>query len=136
MTYISFSIPGDPVAKGRPRFTRSGHAYTPAKTRTYEEIIRLHATKAMRGKKMLTGAVEMNINAFFPIPKSFSKEKREQAISGELKHTKKPDWDNAGKIASDGCNRIVYNDDAQVCASHVYKWYSEFPRVEISIAEI
>lgn len=136
MTYVSFSIPGDPVAKERPRFTRSGHAYTPAKTRTYEEIIRMYATKAMRGKKMLTGAVEMNINAFFPIPKSFSKEKREQAISGELKHTKRPDWDNAGKIVSDGCNRIVYNDDAQVCVSRVYKWYSEFPRIEVTITEV
>lgn len=75
MTYVSFSIPGDPVAKERPRFTRSGHAYTPAKTRTYEEIIRMYATKAMRGKKMLTGAVEMNINAFFPIPKVSAKRK-------------------------------------------------------------
>lgn len=133
---IKFSIPGEPVAKARPRFTRNGHAYTPAKTRTYEEIVRLHATQAMKGKKLLTGAVEMSIWAYFPIPKSFNKDKREQAKSGELAHTKKPDWDNVGKIVADGCNRIIYNDDAQVCVSHVYKWYSEFPRVEITIKEM
>lgn len=27
---ISFIVFGEPVGKGRPRFTRGGHAYTPA----------------------------------------------------------------------------------------------------------
>ena len=136
MTQIKFSIPGEPVAKARPRFTRNGHAYTPAKTRIYEEIVRLHATKAMRGKKMLSGAVEMDITFYFPIPKSFNKVLKAQATSGTLRHTKKPDWDNTGKIISDGCNRIVFQDDAQVSDSHVRKRYSDFPRVEVSIKEV
>lgn len=32
-------IDGDPVAKGRPRFTKRGIAYTPTKTKTAEEMI-------------------------------------------------------------------------------------------------
>lgn len=136
MTYISFSIPGNPIAKGRPRFTRSGHAYTPAKTRTYEEIIRLHATKAMRGKKMLTGAIGLRVTAYFPIPKSFTKEMREKAVRGELLHQKKPDFDNVSKIIADACNRIVFNDDGQISDAIVRKRYSEFPGIEVTITEV
>ena len=66
MTYISFSILGDPVAKERPRFAKNGHVYTPSKTRVYEEMVRLHAIKAMKGKKMLTGAIELTVALYFP----------------------------------------------------------------------
>lgn len=38
---ISFSVPGEPVGKGRPRFTRTGHPYTPGKTESYESLVRL-----------------------------------------------------------------------------------------------
>ena len=43
MTRISFTIPGSPVGKGRPRVSVRGgyaHAYTPEKTRTYEARVR------------------------------------------------------------------------------------------------
>lgn len=36
---ISFTIEGVPVPKGRPRFTRSGHTYTPDTTRKYEALV-------------------------------------------------------------------------------------------------
>lgn len=135
MTYISFSIPGEPVAKGRPRFA-DGHAYTPAKTRIYEETVRLHAIHAMRGKKMLTGAIGLRVTAYFPIPKSFTKTKTEQAISGFLLHTKKPDWDNVGKIVSDALNGVVYPDDAVVSDATVAKRYSSNPRVVVTAIEL
>ena len=38
---IQFTVPGVPVGKGRPRFTRGGHAYTPEKTAAFEEKVRL-----------------------------------------------------------------------------------------------
>ena len=38
---IKFTVPGVPVGKGRPRFTRGGHAYTPEKTAAFEEKVRL-----------------------------------------------------------------------------------------------
>ena len=37
---IQFTVPGVPVGKGRPRFTRGGHAYTPEKTAAFEEKVR------------------------------------------------------------------------------------------------
>ena len=39
ITYIRFTIPGNPVPKARPRFA-NGHAFTPEKTRSYEEMVR------------------------------------------------------------------------------------------------
>jgi hypothetical protein len=43
---IAFTIPGQPVAKGRPKFARRGAhvvAYTPAKTASYENLVKLAA---------------------------------------------------------------------------------------------
>ena len=133
MTCIRFSVPGEPVGKARPQFTKNGHAYTPDKTRSYEAIVKLCAIKAMKGKKLLTGAISLSVTAFFPIPKYFTKAIREKALSGELWHQKKPDWDNVGKIVSDALNGVVYADDAKVSHAIVEKRYSEFPRVEVSV---
>lgn len=133
MTCIRFSVPGAPVAKARPRFTQNGHAYTPDKTRSYEAIVKLCAMKAMKGKKLLTGAILLSVTAFFPIPKYFTKAIREKAMSGELWHQKKPDWDNVGKIVSDALNGVVYADDAKVSRAIVEKRYSDFPRVEVLV---
>lgn len=133
MTCIRFSVPGEPVGKARPRFTKNGHAYTPDKTRSYEAIVKLCAMKAMKGKKLLTGAISLSVTAFFPIPKYFTKAIREKALLGELRHQKKPDWDNVGKVVSDALNGVVYADDAKVSHATVDKRYSDFPRVEVLV---
>lgn len=133
MTCIRFSVPGAPVAKARPRFTKNGHAYTPDKTRSYEAIVKLCAMKAMKGKKLLTGAISLSVTAFFPIPKSCTNSVRAKALSGEFRHTKKPDWDNVGKVVSDALNGVVYADDAKVSHATVDKRYSDFPRVEVLV---
>lgn len=82
---------------------------------------------------MLTGAIGLRVTAYFPIPTSFTRAKTEQAISGSLLHTKKPDWDNIGKIVSDALSGVVYADDATVSRAMVDKRYSDFPRVEVSV---
>lgn len=136
MTCIRFSVPGEPVGKGRPRFTKNGHAYTPSKTRLYEDFVKGKAYIAMEHKKPLTGPISLFVRAFFPIPKYFNRSMREKALSGELFHTKKPDWDNVGKIVSDALNGIVYHDDAVVASAEVVKLYSDFPRVEICVKQL
>lgn len=42
MSCMTFFVPGRPRGKGRPRFTRTGHAYTDEATRDYEAHIRWH----------------------------------------------------------------------------------------------
>lgn len=134
MGEVQFIIPGDPCAKGRPRMTRAGHTYTPQKTVNYETLVKtIYSDKC---GEYFDGPVSMEIKAYFAIPKSVSKTKRHQMLNGLIRPTKKPDWDNIGKIIADSLNKIAYNDDSQVASAVISKYYAEQSRVEITISEI
>ena len=45
---VSFRVDGKPQAKQRPRFTRSGHVYTPSETTNYEKLIKSIVPRTMR----------------------------------------------------------------------------------------
>lgn len=132
-----FIVRGVPVGKGRPRFsTVNGHAvaYTPEKTVNYETLVKLSYQQQCAGVKFPEGVpLRVRINAYFPIPKSTSKKKRAQMESGEIMHLKKPDCDNVAKACLDALNGIAFYDDSQVCDLTVKKFYSENPRVCITI---
>ena len=126
---MTFTIPGDPVGKARPRF--SGHAYTPDKTKAYEEIAAWAWKQA--GGRMMEGPVRLYITAHFAIPKSASKKTRAAMLGGEIRPTKTPDADNIGKIIMDSMNGRAYKDDAQVTTLCVMKVYDETPYVSVEI---
>jgi Holliday junction resolvase RusA-like endonuclease len=133
-----YTVYGEPVGKGRPRFARRGaftHAYTPEKTKTYEDEIRMMARAAMGSSEPLDTPVTVAIYIRVGIPASFSKQKRKDALSGILKPTKKPDLDNVAKCFLDSMNEIVYLDDKQVINLHVTKVYAETPAVEVMVKE-
>ena len=134
---VIFIVRGVPVGKGRPRFsTVNGHAvaYTPEKTANYETFVKLSYQQQCAGVKFPEDVpLGVRINAYFPIPKSTSKKKRAQMESGDIMHLKKPDCDNVAKAILDSLNGIAYNDDSQVCDLTVKKFYSENPRVCITI---
>ena len=69
------------------------------------------------------------------IPKSFSKQKRKDALANIIKPTKKPDLDNIAKCFLDAMNEVVYLDDKQVVNLHVTKVYSEIGAVEVMVKE-
>ena len=138
MMQIMFTIYGEPVAKGRPRFAKRGNyiqTYTPVKTKTYEDEVRLLATKAKGSGSTLEGSVSVFIYISFSVPQSYSKRKREACLSGEEKHTKKPDLDNVAKAVIDGMNGIIFKDDSQITSLHVTKVYAETPAVEVMVKE-
>ena len=56
-------------------------------------------------------------------------------LDGLIRPTKKPDWDNIGKVVCDALNGIAYRDDAQIVDSMVRKFYGEVPRVVVIIRE-
>jgi Holliday junction resolvase RusA-like endonuclease len=139
MTFmVMYTVYGEPVGKGRPRFARRGaftHAYTPEKTKTYEDEIRMMARAAMGTSEPLETPVTVAIYIRVGIPASFSKQKRKDALSGIFKPTKKPDLDNVAKCFLDSMNEIVYLDDKQVINLHVTKVYAETPAVEVMVKE-
>ncbi len=133
MQSINFTIPGIPVAKARARIGKHG-GYTPAKTKLYERHAAYYAREAMKGKIMASGAVVLQLEIMFPVPKSFSKKKREMALSGELKHLVKPDVSNVLKSCEDAFNGIIYHDDSQIFHIICWKFYSENPHVEVKVS--
>jgi len=133
---LSITIPGVPVAKGRPKFTARGgfaRAYTPAKTQRYEDVIRCEAVAAMAGRDPVDEAVTVSVTAYVVPPKSMPKKRRLEAIEGSVKPLTRPDLDNYAKAALDACNAIVFRDDSLVTDLLIRKRYSEHPRLTITV---
>lgn len=133
---IKFEILGQPVAKQRPRVTRSGIAYTPSKTVNYEAVVRLTYQSLYPRRELMQGCIEASITAVFPIPKSYPKYKTAQLICGRNNYDKKPDCDNLAKIILDSLNGIAYKDDSQVTSLHINKEYGTQPKVIVCLKEI
>lgn len=129
---VCFSVPGKPQGKGRPRFTRSGHTYTPDRTAEYEERVKLAYKQAGGGK--LSGFVSADICAVFAVPKSHTKAQRAAALNASFA-PKKPDCDNIAKIILDALNGIAYDDDAQIVKLRVEKRYGTTERVLVVLEE-
>jgi Holliday junction resolvase RusA-like endonuclease len=127
-----FKIEGQPQGKGRPRFTKSGHAFTPQATRDYEFLI-ASEYKESKGE-MFDGNVRVNIKAYYKIPKATTKEKRGLIERGLLKPAVKPDIDNVIKAILDGLNSVAYHDDNQVVYVDGEKFYAEEPCVIVEVS--
>jgi Holliday junction resolvase RusA-like endonuclease len=139
MIQIMFTIYGEPVAKGRPRFSTRGKfpvAYTPEKTKAYEFEVGMMALAAMGGSKPLEGALEAFIYVTFAVPESYSKKRLEACLNGSEKHTKKPDLDNVVKCVIDGMDKIVFNNDSQITSIHATKVYGEVAKVEVMVRQV
>lgn len=132
---IRFTVFGNPQGKARPRFTMTGHAYTPEKTREYERQVKQAYKLHSDGRSFEERPVAIEIIAFFPIPKSASKQVRTQMERGELYPTRKPDCDNVVKVVCDALNGLAYKDDAQVVAVTCQKHYGLSPSVHVVVTD-
>lgn len=138
MDKITFTIPGEPVAKGRARsFVRNGHVahYTPEKTARYENLVKLAAQQAMGERAPTEGGVALIVRAFMSIPASWSPKKQRAAALGEITPTKRPDLDNIVKAVKDGANGVTWKDDSQVVDVRASKRYGT-PRVEVEVRAV
>lgn len=136
---IEFIVPGQPVAKGRPKFARRGKgvvAYTPAKTAAYELLVQRAAADAMAGREPSVRPIKLIVGLTLEVPASWSKKRRALAIAGTICATKKPDADNVLKGLKDGCNGIVWRDDAQVVQIELHKTYGSIPGALVSVFEL
>ena len=151
MTFIptelfTVSIPGPPVAKGRPRGTavqdasaKSGvsvRMFTPKRTRTWEALCEETARWKWRGRPPINHAVTATIVAVFPRTQACDKRKHD----GRQWRPKRGDIDNVIKAALDGIqNAGIIEDDALVVAVHGYGVYAakgEEPHVEITLSTV
>lgn len=130
---IKFTVPGEVRPKDRPRFTRTGRIFTPQRTLDYENKVKsCYISKYPYGVAFPEEAVEMSLNIYVQVPKSFSQKKKQKMIESEYP-TKKPDTDNMLKAVSDALNGVAYTDDKQVVSVKVNKYWSEEPRAEVEL---
>lgn len=131
-----FEVPGKITGKGRPRVnTQTAIAYTPARTKDYEELIKQYFIIKHRGIKPLEGRIAITIKAYFDIPKSTSKKEKEEILKGNISPTKKPDIDNIAKIILDALNKLAFKDDNQITKLNIEKIYSEQERIYVKIEQ-
>ena len=146
---ITLEIPGDPMGKGRPKFsTVCGHpkAVTPKETVFYESKVVFAFKQSGELPFGLNVPLVAKIVAYFKIPKqyySFHKTTNQmeltpsgkKLLSGEVRPIKKPDCDNIAKICLDSLNGIAYPDDSAIVELSVTKLYAELPKVIVELEE-
>ena len=125
---MTFTVYGDPVPQGRPRFG-NGRTYDPPKSRRYKQDVAVAASAAMRGRAPLQGALACSLRFYMPIPKNVS-QKRRQELTGRFTTKRTGDIENLAKGVMDAVNGIVWQDDSQVVQLNIEKRYGHVPRVE------
>lgn len=119
------TFPITPVAKGRPRFTRRGFAYTPEKTRKAEADLKTLMLMS-RPPKIFDCPIVVAVTFHLVRPKS----------SKALWPSVRPDVDNLAKWVKDAGNGILWKDDSLICVLRAEKIYSERAMVSIQIEEL
>lgn len=126
---LTFTIPGIPRGKERPRFGRGGNVYTPARTRAYEAEIWAEALKAGGRQDMfpLGRPLWLSVQAYFTKPKN---------AAGDYP-TGKPDISNIIKAIEDGLAPAM-GDDAQIVAyfGKTGKFFGDSKRVTITLTDV
>lgn len=115
---ISFTVPGDPKPKERPRSGKYGNFYKPGKTRTYEAIVAAYYIEKY-GKK-----------SFFK-----DKEKIFMDIQMYHKNHSRPDPNNIARLVADALEKVAYDNDKYICQTFEYHIDKENPRLEISMMQ-
>ena len=139
MNEVQFVVPGQPVAKGRPKVDARGkfaRVYTPEKTVNYEGLVAHSAQTAMNGRQLFSGPVAVELDIRISIPASWSGKRKDMAQRGEIAATKRPDADNVEKAVFDGMNGVVWVDDVQVVQVSKRKRYADVPGVVVIVREL
>ncbi len=115
---IRFTVPGNPVAKGRPRVNRAGWSWTPQKTKDATKVVQEAIEALLEDIHGVFFYSDFGIYCEF-----FMRLKGHGA-----------DVDNLLKLVLDACNGLVWKDDKQVTKWGGEKFlYSEEPRTEVHI---
>lgn len=103
-----------------------------ANERTLEAFLLPH-----RPKTPLSGPLELSFCATFPVPMSWTKKLREEALRGKMWHMARPDADNLAKQLKDAMTRLgFWQDDRQVAACHMEKRYGDRGQWRVSVREL
>lgn len=135
----TFTVLGEPKGKQRPKFTTiAGHprAITPQQTVNYENLVKLeYQAQCENAYFPDKQPVFVLIDCYMSAPQSSSRKKLRAMLEEVLRPLKKPDFDNVGKVICDSLNGIAYRDDSQIVDGRVRKFFSDRPRVVVTISD-
>lgn len=132
---MRFTIPGEVIPQGRPRFarTRNGvRTYDPARSREYKSFVQW-STFQLWPTEPLDGPLAVRIVEYRAVPASWTKKRRTDALAGIIRPTGRPDLDNVVKAILDSLNGRMWRDDSQVVSLCAEKRYAETARAEVEI---
>ncbi len=114
---MHFTAYGQPVAKGRPRFTRSGRTYTPKATAEAEAVLRARAQA--EGCQPLSEPCAVDLTFWLPT-------------------RRRVDIDNLQKLVLDALNGVAFTDDVLVhqLTSRVHRACSDVPRTQVHVTSL
>lgn len=111
---LTFTLHGEPIAKARPRMTRGGRAYTPARTLDHEARLADACLKALADGWEKGADYKLVVSFHLPTKRAV-------------------DLDNLVK-AVDGLNGVAFYDDSQIVHIDARKSYDkENPRTEVTL---
>jgi Holliday junction resolvase RusA-like endonuclease len=127
MEFITLVFKVEPVAKGRPRIARSGHAFTPSKTRKAESDIKTLAKLEMKKlkKEPFSAPVAVAIEFIMQKPKKPSQP-----------YPSRSDLDNYAKLVCDALNEIVWDDDSQIVDLYLTKRWGEASQITVQVTPL
>jgi crossover junction endodeoxyribonuclease RusA len=123
---MTFAVRGNPRPKGRPRFTKYGHAYTPKDTKGYEKVVRVAAMAALTKWRDENQGLHWNAAGPFALQVHlFFDDKR------------KRDLDNCLKSISDALNKLLYDDDHQIDHISAERYFdAHSPRAVVTVTRL
>lgn len=100
---IDFVLDGEPKSKGRPRFSKHGHAYTPKATREAELAVELAWRES--GGQVMNGPLLVQLHFY-------------------VGSKRRKDLDNMIKLVCDALNKRAFADDDQIVRLIASKRYT------------
>jgi Holliday junction resolvase RusA-like endonuclease len=139
---IVVTLKGEPEGRKQPQ-PRVAHKdgrpfvilHPASETKKYQKALAWAAKAVMGPRPLLTGALVVVVTAVMGVPKSWSKKDRDAALTGVIRPTGKPDWDNFGKQL-DAFKGVVWGDDAAIVDGRVVKVYGEEPLLRVEVSPI
>jgi len=133
---IFLRVEGEVRGKDRPRFDpRTRRPYTTQRTESAETNIR-SVWREQGGKRLPDGPARIVVTLGVVRPKGHFKRNGELSAEGRrhvMPSRKKPDVDNALKLAMDALNGLAYADDVQIVDARVVRQWSALPVTVIAL---
>ena len=132
---VRFFIPIEPRGQARARSGINGHHYKSATQKLDEQKLAAHIVTQHNGSR-LTGPLRLDLVAVLPVPASWPQKRRESALGGLERPTKKPDLSNIIKNAEDVLQGLVFDDDKAIVEMVASKIYGDKPGYQITLTEL